>query len=102
VDTHGCVIVVFALQDAEHLPCAQILANLSQIGLKQGTQASQRLHYAQGITEMPPATRNLSAAQLGRSQLRRHKAFLRLARSQRIEALPRQTDTVVITDEALS
>ena len=37
-----------------------------------------------------------------RSQPRRYEAFLRLARSQRMEALPRQTDTVVITDEALS
>jgi hypothetical protein len=102
VDIHGRVIVVFALQDAEQLPRAQILAILSQISPNQGTQASQGLHYAQGITETPPATRNSSAAQPGRSQPRHHEAFLRLARSQRIEALLRQTDTVVITDEALT
>jgi hypothetical protein len=102
VDIHGRVIVVSVLQDAEQLPCTQILANLSQISPKQGTQASQRLHYVQGITDTPRAKRNSSAAQPGRSQPRRHEAFLRLARSQRIEALPRQTDTVVITDEALS
>ncbi len=39
------VIVVFALQDAEQLQFAQIPAILSQISPKQGTQASQRLHY---------------------------------------------------------
>jgi hypothetical protein len=77
-------------------------AILSQISLDQGTQASQRLHYAQGITETSPATRNSSAAQPGRSQPRRREAFLRLARSQSMEALPRLTDTVVITNEALS
>jgi hypothetical protein len=48
-----------------------------------------------------PSTRNSTAAQPGRSQPHHREAFLRLAMSQRIEALPRLTDTVVITDEAL-
>jgi hypothetical protein len=48
------------LQDAEQLPCAQIPAILSQISLDQGTQVDQQLHYAQGITGMPPATHNSS------------------------------------------
>ncbi len=46
-------------------------------------------------------TRNLFAAQLGRSQLRRNNAFLQLARLQHIEALLRQTDAIVITNKAL-
>jgi hypothetical protein len=53
------------------------------------------------LTRKPP-TRNSSPAQPGRSQPRHRETFLRLARSQLIEALPRLTDTVVITDEALS
>jgi hypothetical protein len=74
---------------------------LSQISLDQGGRLLPEPNCAGKLTGKPP-TRNSSAAQLGKSQPRRHKAFLRLARSQRIEALPRQTDAVVITDEALS
>jgi hypothetical protein len=69
------VNLVFGLQDAKSVI-------LSQISLDQGTQAGQQLHYAYGITEMPPTTRNSFAAQLGRSQPRRREAFLLLARSQ--------------------
>jgi hypothetical protein len=46
------------------------------------------------LTGKPP-TRNSSTAQPGRSQPRRRKAFLPLARSQRMEALPKQAGIVV-------
>jgi hypothetical protein len=42
------------------------------------------------LTEILPSIRN-SAAQLGRCQPRRCEAFLRLARSYRVKAIPRQS-----------
>jgi hypothetical protein len=49
--------LVFGLQDAEQLPCMQILVLLSQISLHQGTRYPANASYAQEITETPPATR---------------------------------------------
>jgi hypothetical protein len=63
--------------------------------------AYHRLHNARVLTEILPRTRN-SAAQPGRSQPRRREAFLPLARSERMKALPKQISTVVVTDKALS
>jgi hypothetical protein len=66
-----------------------------QISLDQGGRLLLEINCAGRLTGKL-STRNSSAAQPGRSQPRRHEAFLRLARSQRMEALPRQTDVVVI------
>ena len=60
----------------------------SQISPDQGAQLLPEPNCAGKLTRKPP-TRNSSAAQLGRSQPRRCEAFIRLAKSQRIEALLR-------------
>jgi hypothetical protein len=57
---------------------------LSQISLDQGPNCVGKL-------TGKPLTRNSSPAQPGRSQPRHHKAFLRLAWTHHIEALPRQS-----------
>jgi hypothetical protein len=72
-----------------------------QVSPDQGIQRISPSPRRKGAHRDPSLTRN-SAEQLGRSQPRRREAFLRLARSQRMKALPKQTSTVVITDEALS
>jgi hypothetical protein len=62
----------------------------SQISLDQGGRLLPEPNCVGKLTGKPP-TRNSSAAQPGRSQLRRREAFLQLAWTHRIEALPRQS-----------
>ena len=62
----------------------------SQISPDQGERLLPEPNCAGKLTGKPP-TRNPSAAQPGRNQPHRREAFLRLARSYRIEALPRQS-----------
>jgi hypothetical protein len=53
------------------------------------------------LARIPAFTTFTLATKVVRSQLRCCKAFLKLARLERIEALPKLTDVVVITDELL-
>jgi hypothetical protein len=62
----------------------------SQISLDQGARLLLEPNCVGKLTGKP-LTRKSSAAQPGRSQPRRCEAFLRLARTHRIEALPRQS-----------
>jgi hypothetical protein len=63
----------------------------SQISPDQGTQRILSSPQCKGAHRDLTPTRNSSAAKPGSSQLRRREAFLQLARSQYIEAMPRQS-----------
>ena len=61
----------------------------SQVSPDQGTQRISSSPRRKGAHRDLTLTRNSSAAKPGSSQLRRHEAFLRLARSQRMEGMSR-------------
>jgi hypothetical protein len=86
----GCSMEASMMQSAIcHSHVGRPSALLVQVSPDQGTERMSSSPRRKGAHRGLTPTRNSSAAKPGSSQLRRREAFLRLARSQRMEGMPR-------------